>query len=340
LQRSLPGTKLLSAERGDWLNNHLFDKFAERLVTQCDVFHFVSSIGLYCARKAKLLGATIICDVRQEHPSFQRLILEEEARRYGVVTQVTGSTYEQKVLDEFKLADFIVVPSTHAKRTYVAQGFVPERILILPYGVDLTDFHPSTNRPSTFRVVYAGSLTLRKGVQYLLELFAGSRIPGAELILAGPVDPLFKPILSRFKDSYTYLGVIPKLDLRALYASCSVFVLPSLADSFSLATLEAMACGLPVIITENTGAADAIDDGRNGFVIPIQDVTALQDRLGCLRNNSFAALEMGARAAETARAMSWSRYGAKGVEMYKQIQTFCKPSAPNSKVTPTSSHYA
>lgn len=320
LQRSLPRMKLLSPERGDWLNNHLFDRLAKRSVGPCDVFHFVSSVGLHCARKAKELGATIICDVRQEHPAFQRRILEQEAERFGLQAKVTGSTYERKLLDEFELADYIIVPSVHAKRTFVAEGFASENIFTLPYGVELNDFHPAANVSTTFRVIYAGSLTLRKGAQYLLEAFAGLKIPGAELILAGPIDPSFKAILARYEGSFKYLGVLPKLDLRALFTSASVFVLPSLADSFSLATLEAMACGLPVIITKNTGAADLVEDGRHGFVVPIRDGSAIREKLEFLRDNLQFRLEMGARAAERAQTMSWARYGSKAVELYGQVQ--------------------
>lgn len=332
LQRMLPRLKLMSLERGDWLNNHLFDSLAKRGIEPCDIFHFVSSVGLYCAQKAKQLGTTIICDVRQEHPAFQRRILEEESRRFGLEAEVTGSSYERKVLEEFEIADFIIVPSSHAKRTYLAEGFAPERLLVLPYGVELTDFHPPETSPSTFRVIYAGSLTLRKGPQYLLEAFAGG-IPGVELVLAGSLDPAFRPILARCEGTLTYAGVLPKLDLQKLYATGSVFVLPSLADSFSLATLEAMACGLPVIISENTGAADVVEDGRHGFVVPIRDAASIREKIIFLRDNRRARMEMSASAAERAQSMSWTRYGSAAVEIYQRIYSGRGMSLPvNSEV--------
>jgi len=318
LQRILPRLRLISLERADWLNNHLFDSFAKRGVEPCDIFHFVSSVGLYCAQKAKPLGATIICDVRQEHPAFQRRILEQESRRFGLEAEVTGSSYERKIFEEFELADFIIVPSSHAKRTYLAEGFAPERLLVLPYGVELKDFHPPKTIASAFRVIYAGSLTLRKGPQYLLEAFAGG-IPGVELVLAGSIDPAFKPILARYAGVFTYAGVLPKLDLQKLYATGSVFVLPSLADSFSLATLEAMACGLPVIISENTGAADVVENGRHGFVVPIRDAASIREKLIFMRDNRRARMEMSAAAAERAQTMSWTRYGSAAVEIYQRI---------------------
>jgi starch synthase len=320
LQRVLPAAGAMSRERADWMNNQLFDRRSLRLLSDCDVFHFVSSVGLHCARKAKAAGATIICDVRQEHPAFQRRILNEEAEIFDMEPNITGVTYEGKVLEEFALADYIVVPSTHARRTFLEQGFAPGKLLLLPYGVDVRHFRKEEKADKTFRVIYAGSLTIRKGPQYLLEAFAHMRPANAELVLVGPLDPAFKKVLARYEGSFRYVGVVPKVALTHLYNSSSVFVLPSLADSYSLATLEAMACGLPVIVSENTGAADAVDHGKQGFIVPIRDAAAIRQYLELLSENEDLRREMGGRAAVRAREMNWSRYGKEAVRHYREME--------------------
>ncbi len=319
LQRVLPRTRLISRERADWLNNNLFDRAARRLIENCNVLHFVSSVGLESARKAKAAGAVIICDVRQEHPEFQRRILREESGRFDIEPRITGSTYEARVLEEFALADWIIVPSSHAKRTYIEQGFPAERLFMLPYGVDLDHFQPAEKPDDCFRVIFAGSLTLRKGPQYLLEAFSKMDRRKAELVLVGPLDPAFRKVLARYEGSFRYAGVAPRIELSQLYSSSSVFVLPSLADSFSLATLEAMACGLPVIVSENTGAADAMEPGKQGFVVPIRDAATLQSHLSFLQRNEEARREMGGAAAARAREWTWARYGRRAVDCYKKI---------------------
>ncbi len=320
LQRLLPASGVMSHERANWLNNELFDRRSCQFVSECDVFHFVSSVGLHCARKAKAAGATVICDVRQEHPHFQRRILEEESAIFGLKPQITGITYERRVLEEFELADYIVVPSSHAKRTYLDQGFASEKLLLLPYGVDLESFRNEGKTDDVFRVIYAGSLTIRKGPQYLLEAFSQMRPQNAELILVGPLDPDFKKVLSRFEGSFRYLGSVPKIALKELYSASSVFVLPSLADSYSLATLEAMACGLPVIVSENTGAADAVEHGKEGFVVPIRNAGAVREYLELLRGNEDLRRAMGARAAVRAQEMNWNRYGGEAIRHYRGIE--------------------
>ena len=312
---------VMSRERADWMNNQLFDRRSiVGLISECEVFHFVSSVGLHCARKAKAAGATVICDVRQEHPAFQRRILNEESKIFGVKPKITGFTYEGKVLEEFALADYIVVPSTHARKTFLEQGFAPGKLLLLPYGVDAEHFRIAEKTDKTFRVIYVGSLTIRKGPQYLLEAFAQMRPASAELVLVGPLDPAFKKVLARYEGSFRYAGVVPKVAVRELYSSGSVFVLPSLADSYSLATLEAMACGLPVIVSDNTGAADAVDHGKQGFIVPIRSAAAIRKYLELLSQNEELRRDMGGRAAARAREMNWSRYGEEAVRHYREME--------------------
>jgi len=316
-QRLLPMAGIFSAERANWMNNHWFDRVAVRYVQDCDTLHFVSSVGLHSARVAQKAGAKIVCDVRQEHPAFQNRILAEESRRFGIPCAVAGTTYEQKVLDEFELADRIVVPSCHARNSFLEEGFPTERLTTIPYGVDLGNFGPAERRKDTFQVLYAGSVTLRKGVQYLLEAFAGLRLPGAELLLVGPMDPAMKPVLARYEGSFRYMPPVPKLELRRLYGESSVFVLPSLADSFSLATLEAMACATAVIVSENTGAADCIENGRTGYVVPIRDAAAIRQRLTELYEDRLRVETMGRAAEAAARAYTWKRYGDASVAAYE-----------------------
>jgi glycosyltransferase involved in cell wall biosynthesis len=319
LQRTLPQIGIVSRERADWLNNELFDRCATRWLTGADTLHFVSSVGLCCARKAKRAGMTVICDVRQEHPAFQRGILEEESARFGMRPHITGSTYERRVLEELDLADYIFVPSRHARRTYLEQGVPASKIRVLPYGVDLEQFRDTEKRDDTFRVIYAGSITIRKGPQYLLEAFARLPRQNTELLLVGPMDPAFRKLLDRYEGNFRYVGVVPKVQLQELYSTSSVFVLPSLADSFSLATLEAMACGLPVVVSENTGAADVLTHGAEGFVTPIRNSDAIHQHLEYLRANEEARRAMGSRAARRAQELTWARYAEGALNHYRSL---------------------
>ncbi len=319
LQRGLPMTGLISADRGNWINNHLFDWMAERWIEDCDVFHFVNSVGLYCGRKAKRFGATLVCDVRQAHPVFQRSLLEEEYKRLGIAAKNPGQLYVEKMLEEFDLADYLVVPSSYVKETFVRHGNEASRIVVNQYGTDLSYFQRKGAMASGFRILYVGRITAEKGVHYLLQAFDQLKPIKAELLLIGPLDPNFKPILKRCEGKFTHIPALPKSDLANYYSSSSVLVLPSLTDSFGLVVPEAMACGLPVIVTENCGSKEVVTNGKEGFIVPIRDVEALKEKILYLYENPDFREQMGNAALERAQEVTWEAYGNRAQAFYSQL---------------------
>jgi glycosyltransferase involved in cell wall biosynthesis len=96
-------------------------------------------------------------------------------------------------------------------------------------------------------------------------------------------------------------------------------VLPSLSDSFSLATLEAMACGLPVIVSRETGIADLISDGRQGYVVPSRDAESIREKLHFLYETPDIRRTMGTEASIAARRQTWDRYAEEAVGIYRRI---------------------
>ena len=313
--------KLASLDRALWLQNNHFDLMAKRWIEDCDVLHFVSSIGLYSARKAKSAGAAIVCDVPQEHPSFQGRLLFEERERLGVRAEIKGGLYEEKVLEEFELADYFVVPSEHAKKTFIAEGFHDDQIFVLHHGIDLEYFHKIERKDSVFRILYVGQITLRKGLQYLLQAVSELKLPHSELLLIGKVDPAMEPILRRYEGVFEHIPSLPKIELPRYYSNSSVFVLPSLADSFALVVLEAMACGVPVIVTENTGSKEVFREGVDGFVVPIRDVEAIKEKILFLYENRDVCQAMGEAARQRASEVTWDSLERRAVEIYGAIES-------------------
>ena len=163
----------------------------------------------------------------------------------------------------------------------LARGFPAERILPTVYVVDLTQFTPATeprprDRPLT--VVSTGQLSLRKGTPYLLEAFRLIRRaePGARLLLTENLANNAKPILERFRDlPIDWSPGLPHPQLAARLRSADVFVLPSLEEGAARTVTEAMACGLPVVVTHQTGSADLVQPGISGTIIPIRDPEAI-----------------------------------------------------------------
>jgi glycosyltransferase involved in cell wall biosynthesis len=193
-----------------------------------------------------------------------------------------------------------LLPWSHwAARSLVADyGVAPERVSVLPPGVDLACWRPrprSENGPP--RILFVGGDFARKGGDLLLDAYAALPAGAAELTLVTR-SPLAAPP-----------GVLVRSDLRPndpelveLFQRHDIFALPSAGEAFGIAAVEASACGLPVLATTVGGLPDIVADGESGFLVPPCDGGALAERLRLLVEDAGLRARMG-RAAR-ARAMS------------------------------------
>jgi glycosyltransferase involved in cell wall biosynthesis len=160
---------------------------------------------------------------------------------------------------------------------------------------------------------------MRKGIHYLLEGFKMAALRDARLVLAGPVDEQFRPVLRKFEGLFEEVGRVPHSQVRLWYQRADVFVIPSLADAYPLVALEAMSAGLPIIVSENTGCAGILANGKDGYVVPIRNATAIAEKLAFLHENRDTCAAMGVAAAKTVKALDWENYGRKCVDSYNNL---------------------
>jgi glycosyltransferase involved in cell wall biosynthesis len=295
--------------------------FSRRLVRHIppdtEVFIGLSSYCLEALRRAKENGVVAIVDHGSLHQRTERLLVTEELERLGLAPEegLAPAWIIEKEDEEFHAADRVMVLSRAAKKSLVKQGVSEKKIFVNPCGVDLSQFTPIDGAADgVFRIIYCGSVSLRKGVHYLLQAFAELNIGNAELWLIGTgPSPSFNRLIAKYRsDKVRFLGTFPQNELRRMYAKGSAFVLPSLADGFGMVVPQAMACGLPVIVTENVGAADVVTDGVDGFVVPIRDVAMLKEKLLFFKENPEAGRAMGQAARRTVESgFTWADYGAR-----------------------------
>ena len=125
--------------------------------------------------------------------------------------------------------------------------------------------------------------------------------------------------MAKYEGTFRYIGAVPRAELRKHYSQASVLVLPSIQDGFGLVQAQAMACGVPVIATENTGAADLFTDGVEGFIVPIRDARAIREKILALYENPATREEMGEAAlAQVRKIGGWDDYGARSAEYYRE----------------------
>jgi glycosyltransferase involved in cell wall biosynthesis len=304
-----------------WFHEH-FDLAARCHVSaKSNVFVGWSGLCLYSLRQAKELGALTVVDRGCSHMVYQTKILQEEYERWGLKFTATHPGVYERELQEYEEAVRIAIPSLFAKRTFIEQGIPESKLIHVSYGTSLKEFYPVPREDNIFRIIHCGGITLRKGVQYLIQSFYELNLPDAELWLVGSLDPQIESFLAKYQSSHIILkGKQPQNRLHWFYSQCSVFCLASIEDGFGMVIPQAMACGLPVIHTTNTGGEDIVRDGVDGFRIPIRDVEALKEKILFFYENPERKAEMSKNALEQARkSLSWDDYGEKMVAAYQSM---------------------
>jgi glycosyltransferase involved in cell wall biosynthesis len=301
------------------LARFVHDRFSVALAKQIpldtEIFIGLSSFCCEALVAAKRMGAAAIADHGSFHQAEERKLLMEESELHGLDLShdLPQDWLIAKENREFEVADYVMVLSKAAKRTVLAQGVHEAKVFVNNCGVDLRSFKRAVKVDGMFRVIHCGAITPTKGVHYLLQAFYESKLPKSELWLIGPrpTSGGLVPIINRYRaPNIRFLGGIPQTELSTLYSQGSVLVSASIADGFGMVVPQAMACGLPVIVTENVGAADVVEHGKTGFVIPIRDVGAIREKLTFLYENLPVCLEMGNNAFNSVtRGHTWDDYG-------------------------------
>ncbi len=292
--------------RRDWLTlaaDLQFDRYNARHLPEA---HLVQGVVGQCAETleaARARGTRTVLDVVNMHVDHLQAVVETECARFGIPSFIHPAM-KRRILREYALADAIRVMSDRARQTFLERGFPPNKVFTATPPFDLGDFPQATFSHPRFRVSFVGLLEPWKGFHYLMDAFSRWEAKDAELVLWG--GPGARSI-SRFlhermaRDARIRLEPVEirKLGYGPVYGSTHVLVHPSLSDGFGLVVGEAMACGVPVIVAEGAGAADLVEDGRNGYVVPARDADAIRDRLEHLIRNPSLVARLGQAARET-----------------------------------------
>jgi len=304
----------------DWPMTEAYDRWLCRTLQPCDVLQVLSSYGLRAIRRARSeFGALTVCDHGSSHIRTQAALLREEADRCGIAIRGVDARFIEKEEAEYDEADAVFVPSTFARQSFIDRGVNPAKVAMISYGARLEEYFPVPKRDGVFRILCVASLSVRKGIHYLLDATSRLALPNSEVVLRGGPTAESARLLAPYQGRFRLHPPVPRRDLHDLYSQASVLVLPSVEDGFGLVIAQAMACGVPVIATTNTGGPDLISDGRNGFIVPIRSPEAIAERLQYLHDHPDERAAMGRAALEAVRALGgWSRYAAGVVREYEE----------------------
>jgi glycosyltransferase involved in cell wall biosynthesis len=269
------------------------------------------------AQLARAAGTRLVLNYSWVHPrTFDWSSGSAATRRLAAIAGT--EELERRLAAEFAAADRVLVGSKYAAGTFRAAGFEASRLAVIPFGVDTRLFAPEVAAPLRgFRVLYVGRLTVLKGLQQLLDAFSASAEPDWTLCLVGNPGPDTPPLRVR-RGRLEHDRNMPRIALPAVYRDAHVFVLPTLGEGMGLVALEAMACGLPVVVTPN-GPDEVVRDGIDGFVVPAGDAVALAERLRVLAGSPDLRARMGAAARERSLAFGWPTYAQRVAELVEAL---------------------
>jgi len=236
----------------------------------------------------------------------------------GALDPVDLTWLHERRLRDLALADCVIVPSDHIALTLVRHGTPRDQLRVIPYAADCRRFHPlaRNGHESTCTFLFAGGITQRKGIKYLLEAWSRIRRPAWKLQLLGPL-PSHRGPLEPYLGMVEPLGRVSHGEMPALMAAADVFVFPSLFEGSAVVTYEALACGLPSVVTPNAGSV--VRDGVEGFVVRPRDVEALAARMEKLGNDRELRTRMAGAARARALTFNWPRYHAALVAAVEEL---------------------
>jgi glycosyltransferase involved in cell wall biosynthesis len=166
---------------------------------------------------------------------------------------------------------------------------------------------------------------LRKGIPYLLEAFSKLDHPNKKLLLVGSCsDEMTRFVRKRTEDGTVELaGPVPQARVQDLMSESHVMVLPSIEEGFGMVLGQALACGCPVVASENTGASDLFREGFEGYIVPIRQPDAIADRLQHLADHPEVRDRMSRAAVQRVKSLGgWDEYGANYVAVLEGSNWF------------------
>lgn len=279
-------------------------------------FHGWAGMSLPAVKKARRLGIAITIERASTHILEQKRIVEAEYAHRGVKTPPYNDWHVSQELKEYELADRIIVPSAFVKDSFLRQGFQPEKIVVVPFGVEMksdTTTRKSSQRGDELSAVFVGEVGLRKGILYALEAWQQSSVKKGMFYVAGPISAEIKPFLSRYESDPTiqFTGFV---DPRPYYNKSDVFIFPSLEEGSALVTYEAMANGLPLIVTPNAGSL--VNNKECGVVVAPGSVDEILQALELFASNKNLGISMGQSGQELIKHYDWNRYGDSIAKLY------------------------
>jgi len=297
------------------LSRLLFNKASVRYFDRTKVVWAYMEYNNRLLEACRQNGIPAILDVPiGEQRECKRILYQAFGEYNQPCPQLPSEKWIARYQKAYQTADWLVVGSSFVKDTLKKSGIKEQKILLNPYGVDIK-FWSENSEVSSLSAeklvfVFTGSVSLRKGMQYILKAWKHLNPQNAELLICGDYYLPGHPDFCDLPESVKFLGRKTHLEIREIYRRAHVYLLPSLFEGLARSGIEAMAAGLPPVVTWESGLTDFVKDGENGWIVPSRDADALAIALAhIIAANLERIQEMGGAAQDAVRHLTWENYG-------------------------------
>jgi glycosyltransferase involved in cell wall biosynthesis len=307
----------------DFFGKQVFERAARRALRSisADIFVGWSGSSLALLRDAHSRGMVTVLERGSSHIIEQSKTLLDEYARFGLAFDDTPAATIEQELAEYAEADYIAVPSRFVADSFLRQGTDSNKLLLIPYGADVTAFRPVPVPHQPFRIIQVGGVTIRKGFRYVADAFVEAAIPNSELWFVGGVSAEARQYFKTANIPGVVLqGHKPQGDLPSHYNQCDVACLGSVEEGMAMVLLQAAACGLPIVCTESTGGREIVGQNECGVMVPPRDVSAMARAFRMLYADEALRTQLGIAARQRAECeFTWRRYAERAAAKYIDI---------------------
>ncbi len=298
--------------------SHAFDAtVARRHAPLAEAVYAYEYTALASFERAREIGIRTLLDLPSMNSRAYEALQREERWRFPELRSRHNRYFDRRFEArqarrdrEVELADLIVTNSNLNMRSHVAAGADPSKFVVVPLAAPpaIAAIERRFEPDKPLAVLWAGAFSLRKGAHILLEALRGLRNRGAITVAVYGAQLLPASALNPAAEGVSFHRSLPQARLFEMFETADVLVFPTLSDGFGLVVGEAFARGLPVITTDQAGAADLVKPGVNGLVIPAGEASQVRTALEWCLDNRAALHAMRFAALDTARRWQWSDY--------------------------------
>jgi glycosyltransferase involved in cell wall biosynthesis len=280
---------------------------------ECSVVHSIMGYATEPFEVAEKTNALKVIDCQNSHPSSYFGFWQRECDQWCPGEKVPIPKWMFARMErELARADVVLCPSIFVRDTMVQNGVPGEKCFVNPFGVDTSIFQRRETVPARPRFVCVGTICLRKGHQYLFRAFdlVKKQLPDAELVCVGNIKTDIRKELPRWRGHFIHHENLNHRQIAGLFRTCSAFALASVEEGFARVIPEAMAAGLPVVATYETGATTLVEDGVEGFIVRGRDPQHIADAMIRVATDRELNFRMGRAAHKKgAESNTWQDYG-------------------------------